>query len=427
MTFLPVKQLGLAAVERHDAVRRPVPRLQFLSDRRGGDADRAVVSSSASSSGRRSWARSARGRHAIAASIADCSAREGLIVAAIGAAVGVAAGVGYAWLMITGLADLVGRGDLDAVSRAARHADGAWCIGWLVGVVVSWLTIRWSIRRLARLPVGRLLAGCDGAADEASCRTKAAIAAGRRIRAALVAARRSALCVVGFLLQRRDRRPAIFFGSGAAVLALLLGRSSLSTCVRSGGRKPSQRSFSLPKLSALNTARNPGRSTLTIGLVAAASFLIVGDQRVSTRHGRGGHRRLRLRRHERSADSLRPQHAGGPAGAGLFRRRTASSLADWRHVFAARRGRRGCQLFESVSADAAARAGRARRIHRARRLRLGGRERRIRIEQAEQSLDVLLTAEPGSTTTSGPADRAGRARREHGDLQFAFEGRRLAA
>ncbi len=29
------------------------------------------------------------------------------------------------------------------------------------------------------------------------------------------------------------------------------------------------------RLSALNTARNPGRSTLTIGLVAAASFLIV--------------------------------------------------------------------------------------------------------------------------------------------------------
>ena len=55
-------------------------------------------------------------------------------------------------------AHLVARGDFDAVSRTARHAGASLVIGWLIGVVVSWLTIRWSIRRLLRTPANRLLA-----------------------------------------------------------------------------------------------------------------------------------------------------------------------------------------------------------------------------------------------------------------------------
>jgi hypothetical protein len=114
-----------------------------------------------------------------------------------------------------------------------------------------------------------------------------------------------ALVVLGFKLQGEAQAGA-FFASGAAVLALLLGefrnqlrRGNRSVCspparathnadrspppcgeglgegVRPTVRRTSRASFSIWQLSALNTARNPGRSTLTVGLVAAASFLIV--------------------------------------------------------------------------------------------------------------------------------------------------------
>jgi hypothetical protein len=57
---------------------------------------------------------------------------------------------------------------------------------------------------------------------------------------------------------------------------LLLGevRHQLRTLARKVSAGAGRRSLSLPILSALNTARHPGRSTLTIGLVATATFLI---------------------------------------------------------------------------------------------------------------------------------------------------------
>ena len=78
---------------------------------------------------------------------------------------------------------------------------------------------------------------------------------------------------LGYVL-RGEAQAGVFFGSGAVVLVLLLGevRYQLRTAARSVG---GLQSFNLAALSALNTARNPGRSVLTIGLVAAATFLIV--------------------------------------------------------------------------------------------------------------------------------------------------------
>ncbi len=84
--------------------------------------------------------------------------REGIVVSAIGAAVGVVAGVAYAWVVIFGLRHWW----VAAISTPFIALHVGWMslvIGWVVGVVVSWLAIRWSIRKLVRLPTGRLLAG----------------------------------------------------------------------------------------------------------------------------------------------------------------------------------------------------------------------------------------------------------------------------
>lgn len=227
-------------------------------------------------------------------------AREGLIVAAIGATVGVAFGVLYAWLMVYGLTTWW----LAAISTPFLRlhvAAMSLVVGWSVGVFVSALTIWWSVRRLVRQPVTRLMAGVadlpvakppslgpslsvggSTTRERRGIRWLGSWPVWRVVLAVLVVVQ----CAVGFFLQG-EAQAGIFFGSGAAALVLMLGEVGhwLRKSRHGGGF---DRSFSLVKLSALNTARNPARSTLTIGLVAAASFLIVAVSAFHLDTGEGG-------------------------------------------------------------------------------------------------------------------------------------------
>jgi ABC-type antimicrobial peptide transport system permease subunit len=271
MTFLPVKQLGLAAssgTTPFDAlflgfsfflIAAAVMLISLLF-KLGVDA-RAKELGTLGALGLRP--------RKIASLLSD----EGLLVAAIGAAAGILVGVAYAWLIIAGLRSWW----VAAVSTpflTLHVTQRSLLVGALVGVIVSWLTIRWSIRRLARLPVGRLLAGATEA--PADGRDRKAPSSWPRMREAIVALA-VALCVIGYLLQG-EARAGIFFASGAAVLTLLLGEVRYQLRKLGGGKlgrsQSSQRTLSLVRLSAINTARHPGRSTLTIGLVATATFLI---------------------------------------------------------------------------------------------------------------------------------------------------------
>jgi putative ABC transport system permease protein len=199
--------------------------------------------------------------------------REGLIVAAIGAAIGIAAGIGYAWLMIAGLrtwwVDAIGTPflQLHVTPRSVL-------LGWIIGVAMSWLAIWWSIRRLARMPVNRLLAGIP----TGSQRRSAERASGRSIwpivRGALILLTISNLLFVLFGPPVRSEIIAgLFFGTGTMVLALLLGE--IHRRLRDSANASPQRGLSMAGLSTRNISRSSGRSTLTIGLVSAASFLIV--------------------------------------------------------------------------------------------------------------------------------------------------------
>jgi hypothetical protein len=158
-------------------------------------------------------------------------------------------------------------------------------------LVVSLLTIRWSIRRLARLSAVRLLSGVTSetrvaaATSTAPTTQKSRIWSWSALRIVLGAAALAA-CGAGFFL-RGEAQAGSFFASGAAMLALMLGE------IRHRLRKPGSienltDNFSLLELAALNTTRNPGRSTLTIGLVAAASFLIIAVSAFRLNTGDGG-------------------------------------------------------------------------------------------------------------------------------------------
>lgn len=196
--------------------------------------------------------------------------REGVVVSAVGASIGVAAGMLYAWLVIFGLTHWW----VAAISTPFLRLHVGWpslAIGWFTGVVGSWLAIRGSIRKLVRLPAARLLTGStDNPAVDLSTDSRRRLLGWPMFRVVLVVLA-VVMCAAGFFM-RGEAQAGIFFTSGAVVLALLLGE--IRHLLRSHGGR-AHKVFSLVRLSALNTARNPGRTTLTIGLVAAASFLII--------------------------------------------------------------------------------------------------------------------------------------------------------
>ena len=83
---------------------------------------------------------------------------EGTIVAAAGGLIGVAAGVGYAWLMLAGLRSWW-LGAIVTPFLQLYVSQASLAIGYISGVVVCVLTIVWSVFRMKRLAVRQLLAG----------------------------------------------------------------------------------------------------------------------------------------------------------------------------------------------------------------------------------------------------------------------------
>ena len=180
---------------------------------------------------------------------------------------GLAGGVGYAWLMLAGLRSWW----LGAVVTPFLRLDvtpASLAIGYASGVLVSLLTIFFSIRQMRGVSVRRLVSG--QATEAIDPHRRGGRLAGRIAGLMLVVA----VGAAGWGTQLGGMPQAgAFFGCGASVLtaALLLVWLRL----RSGGMTDSPQAFSLARLAARNAGRNPSRSTLTIGLVASAAFLIV--------------------------------------------------------------------------------------------------------------------------------------------------------
>ncbi|MGC3966797.1 MAG: ABC transporter permease [Pirellulales bacterium] len=202
---------------------------------------------------------------------------EGTFVAAIGAAVGVGLGVGYAWLMLAGLRTLW----LDAVTVPFLDlyvTVKSLVVGYASGVVVSVAAIWWSLRMLKRLSARRLLANQAAESDLASCAGGGCPKGHRQAWVTVLQAAAflgaAGIAVLASQLQNEAQAGA-FFGSAALVLTglLVLLRRRLAAA-RFGSLVNAGRGR-VVTLAVRNAGRNPGRSTLTIGLVAAAAFLIV--------------------------------------------------------------------------------------------------------------------------------------------------------
>jgi hypothetical protein len=199
---------------------------------------------------------------------------EGLVVSLVGGALGVAGGLGYAWLMLVGLRTWWLAAVATPFLRLYATA-GSLLLGFLIGVLVSLATIAWSLWQLRRATVRRLMSG-EASPPVVAARGKKR--SWRRIRWAWWcgwSCLAAAVAMVVFLGHQNDSeaQAGVFFSSGGLVLigALLLVWSRFHADHR--GAVVTVGRGALARLAMRNGA--PLRSTLTIGLMAAASFVIV--------------------------------------------------------------------------------------------------------------------------------------------------------
>ena len=186
------------------------------------------------------------------------------IVCLLGATIGILLGVGYAWLMIKGLTTWW----VGAISRPflTMHISSISLTGGLLsGALICVFTIWWSLGRLKNQPVRSLLHGQIESADGHPSRV-------RRMSwiAYLLILLAIGLAILATALSG-EAQAGSFMGAGFFVLAALL--ILVYQWLGSNTASPAEQ-LSLSRLSLMSAKRNPLRSTLTIGLVAVASFLI---------------------------------------------------------------------------------------------------------------------------------------------------------
>jgi hypothetical protein len=187
---------------------------------------------------------------------------EGLVPSVLGAILGMAGAAAWAGLLLLGLRT-VWNGAIGTRDVWLHVGAGPLLAGALGGVAAALVTILLTLRGLQRLSPRALLKG----AREIPGRM-----VGRRRTLGGVTLGGAALALIAGAVAGRVPATGAFFGAGALVLGAQLA------FVRSGlaGHPPWARAFSRPRDLGLRGASfRPGRSVLSVALVAAATFLIV--------------------------------------------------------------------------------------------------------------------------------------------------------
>lgn len=199
------------------------------------------------------------------------------LIALVGAALGVLLGIGYAWLMIWGLTTWW----VDAISSPflKLHLQPLpILIGWISGWLVSIFAIAWSLRRALKQNTLSLLSGqLESSIPVRSTGTRAIDS----LLIAVIGCGAAGLALTGIATKLSGEAQAgAFLGAGFCILiAGLLAtyrafRGNLRARKFATDASAQFESLNLFKLAKMNSRRNPLRSTLTVGLVAIASFLI---------------------------------------------------------------------------------------------------------------------------------------------------------
>ena len=224
---------------------------------------------------------------------------EGLLLAAIGAGVGLAAAVGYNRLLLRVLLDLWP--DSTVRSFLEPHAaPESFAVGFGLTLVMALGALWLSVRGLVRVPPPALLRGetAGGNPGAYTPGSPGAYTLGSRgvhtpgsPRVSKFVALVSlplgvGLLVAGGSVHNPDFQAMTFFGGGALLLtAALAGLWVWMTRVRHG-TVTGRAAPALARLGGRNAARNPTRSLLTAALLASAAFLLVAVESFRRQPGR---------------------------------------------------------------------------------------------------------------------------------------------
>lgn len=191
---------------------------------------------------------------------------EGAVLAGLGSLLGLAGAAGYAWLLMAGLRSWW----LPAVGTPhlfLHVSPASLAVGWAASVLTVLLAVAWTVRRLSKLPAPALLAGSTSVAGFGGDG-----GGGGRLarRAAPGGALAAAALFLYAVLSREASSPALWLGIGAWLLISGLALASLWL------RRPRPaRHLTLAGMAARNGAASPGRSLLSVALVACACFVLV--------------------------------------------------------------------------------------------------------------------------------------------------------
>jgi len=186
---------------------------------------------------------------------------EGFVLAIAGAVVGTAGAVGYAAFLMYGLRTwwrgAVGTGLLTLHVSADSLAYGA--IG---GVAMAWLCVVATLRSLRKSTARDLLSGMRGTPEEPARES-------RRLRIVAVIAALGGVAMVAAAFTRAIPDTGGFFGAGALLLTAAICFEWARLRAQTGNVT------TVIGLGVRNASHKPGRSALSIALIASAVFLVV--------------------------------------------------------------------------------------------------------------------------------------------------------
>lgn len=194
---------------------------------------------------------------------------EGMTLALIGGVVGLAAAVGYTWLMVAGLRTWW-QGAVGTTAMRLYVEPRTLAIGLGSSLCVAFVAVLWGVWRVGRTPEARLLAG--GWNDPSDATRRGGRWTGRLGLAGFGVG--VLLLIVG--AAKSAWAQGAFMAGGALLLtSCLMILSSQLRSRRPSGSRPFAAAASLERLAMRNASRNAARSVLSAGLIAFAAFTLV--------------------------------------------------------------------------------------------------------------------------------------------------------
>ncbi len=192
---------------------------------------------------------------------------EGVMLAAIGSALGVLGAIGYAALLMMGLRSWW----VDAVGTTALtlHVTGSSLAGGAMGgIAAATIGIWWTLRSLGRISERSLLAGQIDQGNAAGWR-------GRSTAAVAGVLTFVGCALLGGAVSGRIDPAAGFFGAGSALLTASLCVFAL--LLRRRARRPLKGYgwWPISRLGMRNATHRPGRSVLSTAIIASATFILI--------------------------------------------------------------------------------------------------------------------------------------------------------